>query len=455
MTTAQALSGMWMIAGAIVGMWIGRRWLGLGIVPCAIFVAAFGGSAEVLSWAASPHSTYMASISMGGVVLAIILALGKCDLQPTPMLAVFGAFGFALACLYSPVQGFLIGGGLLVVLLAPFPQKKRLPIHRRALIAICLGLPAACICVGQILLFPHIQIGSPPSYAHHYLFGLSGEPHGPIAFLLSRSWYLCVQVFSVEAPRNRGLEFQGVLMLLFAGVGTLTVLFRSAPRSWRLLILIVITSLIPAAALSLISWYPFGYVRYEYYAVIPISLLSAIGAAAIWRALGPRLVSSRVRMAVVWVLLGTTAAIFLTSWSIRTFKVWRDADKGQLLLDRLDMELARTPSPAFITDYWSNTVRYLINERLEPDFVIKRSVLVHQRGLSRQELNTLRSILLDHKRVVLLISGSNLLRNRQYVDLVPLLESSGFMRSASANGDDRLTVWNRGQSDLTPFLGPP
>ena len=77
-----------------------------------------------------------------------------------------------------------------------------------------------CWCVIPTLLFPHVQIGKTASYAYPYLLGTATSATGPALFVLSRIWYLIVQVFSIHYPRISGLEWQG-------GADDLAVIFRS------------------------------------------------------------------------------------------------------------------------------------------------------------------------------------------------------------------------------------
>ena len=444
LSAAKMLSGCWLIAGIVFGVYLAKRFLHLGIVSCAVFVVALGGSVEILSWAESPHSVYMANFALGGLSLAIILSLGTCDLRPSAMLAVCGAFGFAFVCLFSPVQGVLIGSGLLVVLVAPRPGLDRLPFRRRLLMAVAMGLPAAFICVMAVVLFPHPQIGNPASYAYPYLYNLSGVTSGPVSFVLSRAEFLLVQVYSVGQPRNGGLGVQGVLMLVLAAMAVAVLPMRSTPRSWRLLVAVILVSLVPTAALALASWYPFGYVRYEFYAVIPIALLPAVGASAVWRHVLRPLTERRAAMVVLSsVVLGLAVAV-VWSWSGRLHAAQVKAEQARALLQLLDTELNTPPTPAFVTDFWSNEIKYFIQSDRQADLVIPRPVLVAQRLLSEDELASLRSVLSEHDRAVVLLSGPT--QAARYNDLMVILRDLDYVRQEHPDVDTRLTIWSRPES---------
>ena len=441
MHSAQALSGAWMVVAVVCGVVICKRWLCLPGLSCVVFMVAFGGSAEVLSWAGSPHSIYMASIALGGIVLAVILSLDKCELQPTGTHAIVAASGFMLACLYSPVQGFIVGAGLLILLAWPNRDGHRPKFWSRVRLVVWLGLPAMLVCVIPTLLFPHVQIGKPPSYAYPYLLETATNTTGPVSFVLSRIWYLIVQVFSIHSPRNSGLEWQGVLMIALAFIAIASVFVKDVKRSWRVMTLVIAISLVPAVILSLLSWYPFGYVRYEFYVVVPIALLPAIGIVSLCHAARFVVPWRRVVSALGWLSLVLATTLFIVTWTSRSRKVWDAAATGCQLLTNLAQVLEGDPKPVFVADFWSQEMQDLIKGSHVPDFVVPRAVLVNQRALTETELKALRDVVSSHDRVVLLISGSSTQTN-PYVGVVDVMNSLDFTKQTMLDADERLTQWH-------------
>jgi hypothetical protein len=440
-SSAQALSGLWMLVAALCGVVICRRWLRLSVLSCAVFVAAFGGSAEVLSWAASPHSAYMACIALGGVVLGVLLSLDKSELRPNGAHAIAAASGFALACLYSPVHGFLVGGGLVVLLFWPNQHGLRPNFWRRAILIVWLGLPALFVSLIPTLLFPHFQIGNPPSYAHPYLLETATDTTGPISFLASRSWYLLVQVFSIRYPRNISLEWQGVLMIALSFAAVVSVFVKDAPRRWRILVLVIVASLLPAAVLALISWYPFGYVRYEYYVVVPIALLPAIGTHFLWHLVRGALPWRRINAMIGWLLFGTFSVLVLASRVSTSHGAWDAAVEGRALLTNLARSLNEKPPPALIADFWSQEMCDLIKGSHVPDFVIPRPLMFSHRTLTETELKALRDVVSSHDRVVLLISWPST-QLSPYVGVIDVMNSLDFAKQRLLDSDERLTQWH-------------
>lgn len=437
-SSAKALSSAWLIVGLLAGLWICFKHLKLHASTCCIFLVTLGGSAEVLSWAHSPHSIYMASFAMGGVVLLALLALDKVKLEPSAQTTLWVAIAFGIACLYSPVQGVLIGTGLLILVIIHSINKPLRISLRNICLSVSIGIPALAVSLFAIIMFPHPQIGNAPSYAYPYLFEQSGTSLGPIAFVASRFWFLLVQVYSTSPPRNGGLEFVGWMLMFLASASIFLITFRSNRRSWRLTITIIMLSLIPTAILSTMSWYPFGYVRYERYAVIGLALIPSIGAQSIWNNLLARHAHKATIKNVLIVFASALFVLLAWNWIDRGYREMKQTEQSKQLLSTLKKELQSTP---LVADFWSQDTVWLTGSDQSPHFLIPRSVLVNQRDWKQSEQEQLTDLIKEEDRLVILLSG-NPKRSygiaKPYQPLFQILADHGFKGEPA-----RLSVWTR------------
>ena len=203
-------------------------------------------------------------------------------------------------------------------------------------------------------------------------------------------------------------------------------------------------SLLPTAVLSIFSWYPFGYVRYERYAVIGLALMPAIGAQSIWKHfIEPHKHKAKIRNVLI-VFASAFFSFIAWNWTIRGYNEIKQTEHSEQLLSTLKKELQSAP---LVADFWSQETVWLTGSNRSPQFLIPRPVLVNQRDWTKSEQEQISDLCQRRNRIVILLHANPTTPSGKfrpaYEPLFRILSDHEFQSKPSPGQDPRLSVWTR------------
>ena len=436
---AKLMGVLWTLVGVLSLTYVLRKQIRASWMVVGVAVLAFGASAQIMRWGIFSFSSYPANIALGGLVLGGALYFVRRNMQPSPVGAVLVASLFFVACLFSVVNAIAIAAALLAACVVSWSGTGLVSRSRFLVLAFFVGLPAAICCLVQIVLFPHINTGAPPDYAAPLLLGTHAEGHGAIVFLLSRTWMLITNLLH-GSRFGAGWLFEVNVILLFAGL--ILPWFVSRRPDRKFVSLAVVFSLVPVAALSVVSWYPFGWVRYEYFAALPMLVLVGIGCME-FGILMERVVKSP-RLIIGLKYAGVSLLVLAAFWNWS----WRcdDAIDNYLknssgFTESLQVLKANERLP-LITDFYSKEVLLLLGVEDNRLYTIPRSFFRRTLDDPDVEFKKLRKALISNSEVGL-FNTFGVDRQERTKKFVKVLIDSGFVLESVTPGRLRLERWKR------------
>ena len=437
--TAKLTSVIWAAIGLLALIWTVRVVLRCGWIATVVATVFYINSAQVLTWGRFGFDRYAASIALGGLTLAASLQLYRRRLQPSAGLIAYITIVFATSCLFAPPAAFLIASGLGIAWVASLPGTTISGASRRLLLCVLMGLPAAIICVPAIFLYPLSALGNPPDYARHLLLPLGSQWEEAGKFLVLQSGMLIDSVFD---PTHGGIWLWSVLGGALVLCGAIIPWLRPRQHTQRLVAPIIVVSLAPAAILSLLYWYPYGSVRYEYYACIPLFALAGLGTGQLVRLASDRLMNRRYWTTAVGVLI-------VTGWSTAVYgqvaRIQVARSQAAAINDgyaKVEQWFMTNPTcPVIVDCYTSAWLRMADIEPINTIFTISRNTVRHNKTTSA-ETDQFKIAIMNQTRVAT-ITWQKFDPNR-YTPYVELLEDEGFTKEQTFAGRWRLVVWHHG-----------
>ena len=431
-------SATWTFAGFITLCWMSRRILQLGWTSTLVALLFYTSSTEVMTWGRYGFNRYAASITLGGLTLALSLRLMQSRIQPSARLTTISMTVFAAACLYAPPAAFLIAAGLGVAWIGSLKDSSVSDALRRLMLCVLIGLPAALICIPTALLYPHVQMGNPPDYARHLFLEPGWTWPEAASFVFLRMGTLTDSVFGTKGDAAMAIV---VIAGLLAAAGAVIPWIMNRPVTHRAIAIMIILSLVPAAVLSLYAWYPFGWVRYEYYACIPLIMLAGLGAEQLIALIqSTRVLGWPARNLFIAVVGCATVFAILSQTSRLKKNLAMSAQIRSGFIDVKDWIESNADCPVII-DYYTDSLLNMADIRPQHVlFTIPRSTIRNGQTIEAT-VKKFRNAIKSHSRVGL-ISYYKFEENH-YAPFVEIMSNSDFLKSKSTPGRWRLTVWNR------------
>ncbi len=454
LVSAKAMSATWAIGGLLYALWLLRRAFRTSWLPVLAFTLFFVASQDLHRWSRYGFCSYMASITLGVIVLHALILQYDARLKPRASTALFTLFAFTAGGLFAAPVALLIGPGLVIVWASSMRPREELGIRRgmsRLMTAMWLGLPALLITLLGVLLLPHPQMGRPPDYAAPYLY-LSDSGHTGINFLLTRTWMLLQSIFS-PGGSTLGAAWT-ILCALLTACGLLLPWRRGGCPRIRIVGLITLGSLIPAALLALMAWYPYGTIRYEYYATLPIMVLGALGVSELQGILAPTIVRRPIMatsLSITGILLCLVVLVVNTQVLITSRSVTRKINQGYAACSAFLQAHPRIP---LILDKYA--AERLALARIKPQheiFRISRGTIRHSKTTDEERTAFIHAI--HDVDQVAILTYSRFTSNR-YKPYPELLRREGFVPHERITNEWNLWLWERGthmqQQDTYPAI---